>query len=58
MYFYQWNGFISKVSVGVASDYTWVYEADTQQWHVDQSLLHFREASRRDPLSDGALSDF
>jgi len=44
--------------VGVASDYTWVYEADTQQWHVDQSLLHFREASRRDPLSDGALSDF
>ena len=27
--------------MGVASDYTWVYEGDTQQWRVDQSQLHF-----------------
>ena len=53
----QWNGFVSNVAVGVASDYTWVYEADSQQWRVDQSHLHFREALPKDPQFGGALSD-
>ena len=54
----SWNGFVSNVAVGVSSDYTWVYESDTQTWRVDQSQLYFREAPSKSPRFDGALSDF
>ena len=51
-----WNGFVSQVSVGVASDYTWVYDGESRTWRIDQSQLHFREASLENPQSDGASS--
>lgn len=53
----QWNGFVSRVAVGVASDYTWFYDGDTKKWKIDQSRLYFREAPSISPRSDGALSD-
>ena len=52
-----WNGFVSQVAVGVASDYTWVYEGGTRKWRIDQSHLHFQEASSKNPPFGGALSD-
>jgi hypothetical protein len=54
----MWNGFVSQVAVGVASDYTWVYDGETRWWRIDQSHMHFQEASSKSPQFDGALSDF
>lgn len=54
----QWNGFVTRVAVGVASDYTWIYEPASKRWKIDQSRLYFQEASSTSPRFDGALSDF
>ena len=36
----QYNGFVSQVAIGNASDYTWVCDSETGKWRIDQSMLY------------------
>ena len=44
----NYNGFISKIAVGLASHYTWVHDANGG-WKIDQSALYFEQAPPGNP---------
>lgn len=36
----HYNGFVSQVAIGNASDYTWTCDPETGKWRIDQSMLY------------------
>ncbi len=41
----HYNGFLSHVAIGTATDYTWICEPDTGEWKIDQSEMYFHMPS-------------